>query len=104
MTSLGETAPLPVEIVAFGWETTLARVAGIGVSPALRRQADGQPFRTDGGNLILDCHCGSIPDPRSLQDTLSKIIGVVETGLFVGMATTALVATANGVVRLDRPA
>lgn len=99
---LGETSPVPVEVVAFGWETTASRLAKLGARPVLRQVSDGRAFRTDGGNLILDCHFGAIPDPERLERDLSGIIGVVETGLFIGMATTVLVATPNGLVRLDR--
>jgi ribose 5-phosphate isomerase A len=99
---LGGTVPLPVEVVTFGWETTLARIAALGAKPILRAGTDGQPFRSDGGNLILDCHFGAITDPAGLERELSNTIGVVESGLFIGMATTALVATATGIVRLDR--
>jgi len=104
LTRLGETAPVPIEVVAFGWQSTAARVAVLGANPVLRLAADGQPFRTDGGNLILDCHFGAIADPRRLEATLSTIVGVVETGLFIGMANLALVASADGALRLDRPA
>jgi ribose 5-phosphate isomerase A len=100
---LGGTVPVPVEIVAFGWETTAARLAGLGANPVLRTAQDGGVFRTDSGNLILDCHFGIITDPARLEQDLSATIGVVETGLFIGMATTALVATPGGIVRLDRP-
>lgn len=99
---LGGTCAVPVEIVAFGWEATAAHLTKLGANPVLRRNADGQPFRTDGGNLIADCHFGLIADPAGLEVSLSGIVGVVETGLFIGMATTALVATAGGIVRLDR--
>ena len=100
---LGETAPLPVEVVAFGWQTTASRLARLGARPALRQASDGVAFRTDGGNLILDCHFGTIPNPARLEQDLSGIVGVVETGLFIGMATTVLVATPNGIIRMNRP-
>ncbi len=103
VSDLGATAPVPVEVVAFGWQTTAARLAKLGGKPILREASDGTPFRTDGGNLILDCHFGTIADPAALERDLSATIGVVETGLFVGMATSALVATPGGVLRLDRP-
>ena len=99
---LGAGSLVPVEIVAFGMETTVARLANLGANPVLRTAADGVPFRTDGSNLIVDCRFGSIPDPSRLEEDLSHVIGVIETGLFIGLATTALVATAGGVVRLDR--
>ena len=102
VTGLGGTVPVPVEIVPFGWETTAARLTKLGCNPVLRKALDGALFRTDGGNLIVDCHFGLIADPASLERELSETIGVVETGLFIGMATTALVATPGGIVRLDR--
>jgi ribose 5-phosphate isomerase A len=100
--SLGGTVPVPVEVVAFGWETTAARLGKLGANPVLRMAQGGSVFQTDGGNLILDCHFGIIADPGRLERDLSATIGVVETGLFIGMATTALVATPRGIVRLDR--
>lgn len=100
---LGLTAQVPVEIVRFGWETTAERVSRL-VEPRLRLGPDGQPFRTDGGNYILDCTCGAITDPAALECALARIVGVVESGLFVSMADVAFVAGPSGVVRLDRPA
>ena len=97
-----ELRDVPVETVPFGWQTTAARLAKLGADPILRKAQDGTPFRTDGGNLILDCHFGVIADPIQLEQDLSATIGVVETGLFIGMATTALVATPGGILRLDR--
>lgn len=102
VSGLGGTVRVPVEIVPFGWETTADRLTALGADAALRKAADGQPFRTDGGNLIVDCRFGLIADATELEQALSRVIGVVETGLFIGMATTALVATASGIVRLDR--
>ncbi|HEY1411570.1 MAG TPA: ribose-5-phosphate isomerase RpiA, partial [Rhodopila sp.] len=101
VSGLGATVPVPVEVVGFGWETTSIRLANLGAKPVLRQAADGTAFRTDGGNLILDCHFGAIADPAALERDLSGVVGVVETGLFIGMATTALVATPGGIVRLD---
>lgn len=104
VSGLGGTAPVPVEIVHFGWETTATRLERLGANPVLRKALDGAEFRTDGGNLILDCHFGPIADPARLEQDLSATIGVVETGLFIGMAKIALVATPGGVLRLDRSA
>ncbi len=99
---LGRSARVPVEVVAFGWQVTADRITRLGGMPELRRGPDGAPFRTDGGNLILDCSFGAIPDPVGLEAALSGVIGLVETGLFIGMADTALVATSGGVERLQR--
>lgn len=99
---LGGTVAIPVEVVGFGWETTVARLAKLGATPVLRIGQDGSPFRTDGGNLIADCRFGVISEPKQLEIALSSTIGVVESGLFVAMATTAIVATSGGIVRLDR--
>ena len=95
--------PVPVEVVPFGWETTAERLRRLGTDPQPRRDAAGQPFRTDGGNLILDCRFGTIADaaaPRRRR--VGQIVGVVETGLFIGMARHALVADDQGVQDLTR--
>ena len=102
VSGLGATMPVPVEVVSFGWETTALRLAKIGGRPVLERGRMALPFYTDGGNLILDCHFGAIADPAALERIYLARSGVVETGLFIGMATTALVATPGGIVRLDR--
>jgi ribose 5-phosphate isomerase A len=99
---LGVSVPVPVEVVPFGWETTAERLAALGGDPVLRRGDDGQPFRTDGGNLILDCGFGTIADAAALEQGLSGVVGVVETGLFIGMADMALVADDDDVRRLVR--
>jgi ribose 5-phosphate isomerase A len=86
--------PLPVEVVQFGWELTARRVSDVtGVEPALRRGANGEPFVTDNGNYILDCRCEQIPDPARWERELKSLTGVVESGLFVGLAHSAIVAT-----------
>lgn len=99
---LGANGRLPVEVVPFGWQTTADRIARLGGTPALRRAADDEPFRTDGGNLILDCAFGPIPDPAGLERALGQLVGVVDSGLFVGMADTAMVAGESGVRQLTR--
>lgn len=90
--------PLPVEVVRFGWEVTTRRVAGAtGVEPSLRRDAGGEPFVTDNGNFIIDCRCGEIADPARLERELKSLTGVVESGLFVNMAHSAVVADEESV-------
>ncbi|HJS87190.1 MAG TPA: ribose-5-phosphate isomerase RpiA [Acetobacteraceae bacterium] len=94
---LGTHAPVPVEVVAFGWETTLARLAALGARPTPRRAEDGTLFRTDGGNMILDCATGPIAESAALERALRGVVGVVETGLFLGIAERALVSGSDGV-------
>ena len=90
--------PLPVEVVQFGWELTARRVAVVTrVEPVLRRDTDGEPFITDNGNFILDCRCGEIPDPARTERELKSLAGVVESGLFVGMADSAVLADEESV-------
>jgi ribose 5-phosphate isomerase A len=72
----------------------------LGAEPLPRRDASGQLFETDGGNRILDCRFGPIADPAALEVAISQVIGVVEVGLFIGMAKLALVADDDGVRRL----
>jgi ribose 5-phosphate isomerase A len=93
---------VPVEIVAFGWQTTLARLEAAGMQPVLRRTLDGAPFLTDGGNHIADCSPGPIDDAAALDRQLHAIIGVAGTGLFLGLAQRVIVATANGICWLGR--
>lgn len=98
--------PLPIEVVAFGHETTARRLCDalaecdLGVAPRLRMK-DGAPVRTDGGNLIYDAACGRIEEPAALADALKSVTGVVDHGLFLDLADQALVGTPQGVVTLE---
>ncbi len=96
---LGTTAPVPVEVTPFGWELTASRLAALANTVGRRALPDGAPYMTDGGNYILDCSFGAIADAAATDRKLREIVGVVETGLFVGMAEMALVAGAEGVSR-----
>ena len=95
--------PLPVEVIEYGKSTTLARMtaafAALGYAdvPMTLRMKDGAPFRTDSGNLIYDCAFGAIADAPKLAAALDGVTGVVEHGLFIGMATTLVIAGADGV-------
>lgn len=83
---LGESFPLPVEVVEFGWRTHLAPLRDLGAEPALRTDAAGMPFRTDSGHYIIDCRFrDGIDDPESLEHAIVGRPGVVDTGLFLGM-------------------
>ena len=99
---LGGKIPVPVEVVKFGWETTSARIASLGVPSRRWPQGGEEPFQTDGGNYILDCAFDRVDDPAGLERALANTVGVVESGLFIGMADMALVGTANGVETLMR--
>ncbi len=99
--------PLPVEIIPFGAAATRRAVehavANIGLAGAMTlRERDGRPFITDSGNHIVDISFGRIPDPDRLARELDAIPGVVEHGLFIDLATAAVVADDNGVKRLTR--
>lgn len=89
--------PVPVEVVPFGLEATARKIARLGARTARRRGTDGLPFVTDGGNAILDCDFGPIGDPGGLEPRLRALVGVIETGLFIGRAAEVLVADAAGV-------
>jgi ribose 5-phosphate isomerase A len=99
--------PLPIEVVAFGHTTTAGRIADalawcdIGAEPKLRTK-DGQPVKTDNGNLIYDAACRKIGDPGLLAEALKSLTGVVDHGLFLGLADEALIGTDDGVERRAR--
>lgn len=102
---LGKFA-LPIEVVAFGHETTMLRICDalsecdLGVAPRLRLK-DGAPVKTDGGNLIYDAACGRIEEPAALADALKSVTGVVDHGLFLDLADLALVGTPDGVAAIE---
>ncbi|HEU5430139.1 MAG TPA: ribose-5-phosphate isomerase RpiA [Thermomicrobiales bacterium] len=101
---LGARLPLPVEVVPFGWLHTAARLRPLGLEPRLRIGDGGEPFRSDSGNLILDCDTGPIVDPAALARSIKSIAGVVDHGLFIGLAQRVFFAEPDGaVVRLARP-
>jgi ribose 5-phosphate isomerase A len=97
---LGETWPVPVEVLAFGRNSTAARLARFG-APVLRLR-DGAAFHTDSGNFIYDLKTGPIVSPPELERALREIAGVVEVGLFCGRADLVLVASEQGVEKLAR--
>ena len=99
--------PLPVEVVAFGHTATARRIdaairaLGLSAEPRLRIR-DGVPVQTDSGQLIYDLACGALPDPVAVATALKRITGVMDHGLFLGLASEALVGGVNGVSRLGR--
>ncbi len=100
--------PLPIEVVPFGLRVTQTAIAKLLESLdmagdlRLRTAADGTPSVTDGGHFILDAHLGRIDKPNVLASTLNNIPGVVEHGLFLGLATGAILATGEGLVELGQ--
>ncbi len=88
--------PLPVEVVKFGWKSVARKLESMGLEPARRE------FVTDNGNYILDCGYGSIDDPEEMERMLNGIPGVVENGLFVGLATMVIAGTAGGAKTIRR--
>ena len=91
---LGTRYPVPVEVAPFGWTTHLAPLRALGGEPVLRSR-DGAPYRTDGGNYILDVRfAGGIDDPERVGAELKARVGVVETGLFLGFEPEVIVGEA----------
>jgi len=89
--------PLPVEVIQMALPLVSRKLEALDLNPRLRHHPDGSLYITDEGNFILDCACGSIPDPAWTASELRGIVGVVEHGLFVNMASLALIAGDDGV-------
>lgn len=90
--------PLPVEVVPFGYQATARHLEELGLQPTLRRTEAGEVFITDGGHFIFDCASGPISQPAALERALNLIPGVVENGLFVGLARRALIGHEDGTI------
>ncbi len=97
---LGTTMPLPVEVLRFGWRQTSRALEALGGKPTLRSKADGSTFESDNGNYVLDCAFGAIEDPPGLAQSISGIPGVLDHGLFCGMAGRVIVGEQDGTSRL----
>lgn len=105
--TLGGFAPVPVEVIPFGWRQTAARIARLGARPALRvvglaGDTSAPPYVTDGGHYVLDCHFGPITQPANLAQLIKGTTGVVDHGLFVGMTERVYVGGPEGVRAYDR--
>ncbi|MEM3716040.1 MAG: ribose 5-phosphate isomerase A [Candidatus Bathyarchaeia archaeon] len=98
---LGVGQLLPVEILPFAEPLVKAKIREIGGKPYLRESKKNAPFITDNGNFILDVDFGAIDDPLDLERKLKMIPGVVETGLFIGMAKSAYIGTRTSVKKID---
>ncbi len=90
---LGTKSPLPVEVVQFAHEASARYLQSLGCEPSLRKNADGSIFITDNGNYTYDCRfANGIADPEALQGKVLDRAGIVDTGLFLGIASLALIA------------
>lgn len=97
---LGERARLPVEVAPFGWRAAERKIASeFNCKPELRRE-HSKIFVTDNGNYILDCKFEKIANPEKLEKEINSIPGVVDNGLFIGLADIALIAEENGTVKI----
>jgi ribose 5-phosphate isomerase A len=100
---LGTTFMLPVETLIFGHLSQRRYLESLGAQVSMRLQDNGQAFVTDSGNLIYDCNFGAIPDPYALARKLEQRAGIVEHGLFLGMATQVILATATTIETINKP-
>ncbi|MFM7171983.1 MAG: ribose-5-phosphate isomerase RpiA [Caldilinea sp.] len=100
VSQLGTTWALPVEVMQFGSSAQLRFLAELGATVRLRRQPDGSLFVTDNHNWIVDCRFGPIADPAGLAQQLGARAGIVEHGLFLGLAADLIVAGSSGICHL----
>ena len=100
---LGERAPVPVEVVTFGWSRACAALADLGCRTERRQTSEGAPYVTDSGNYLIDCHFPGIGDPRELAKNIKSITGVVEHGIFVDIACRVIIASDTGIRVVGEP-
>jgi ribose 5-phosphate isomerase A len=98
---LGQKTPIPVEIIKFSHEATMNRLEKLGCTTSLRIM-DTERFVTDNGNYIVDCRFERIDDPKRLEAEINMIPGVVDNGLFIGLADKVIVASKAGTKILER--
>lgn len=102
--ALIEKPLVPVEVIPFGWSRTASELERLGavVTRRARRDAPSEPFVTDGGHYVLDCRFADLADPAAVAASIKALTGVVDHGLFIGMASEAIVGLADGNVRVLR--
>jgi len=93
---------VPVEVVPFGWQATRRRLEDLGAAVTPRPGGDGKLFVTDGGNITLDCSFGAIDDPAALERSIRMLVGVIDCGLFIGLASQVILAGESGIRQLTR--
>ena len=99
---LGTRSPLPVEVLEMGHRRLHSALADLGCAPALRLGDGDVPFVSDNGNHIYDCRFQRIPRPHELEMEINNVVGVVENGLFLDMATSVVVASTSGIMVKER--
>ena len=99
---LGMRCAVPIEVAPFGWQSHIFFLEKLGAEVKPRRKSDGKLFKTDHGNIILDANFGPISDPAKLAADLKARAGVLEHGLFIGIATDVIVAGKGGLRHLER--
>jgi ribose 5-phosphate isomerase A len=92
--------PLPVEVIPAGWKQVQKKIIAAGCSKVELRKANSQPFVTDNGHYILDCHFEKIDDASTLNINLHLLPGVVETGLFINMVNAVIIGRADGTIEV----
>lgn len=99
---LGDHTPLPVEVVRFAWSRTCSTLHALGCTTERRTREDGEPYITDSGNYLIDCRFQGIPNPVSVGEQIKSITGVVDHGLFIGIARRVIVASSDGIKVVER--
>jgi ribose 5-phosphate isomerase A len=99
---LGTRRAVPVEVVPFGWRSQALFLESLGAKASLRMNPDGNPFATDEGNYILDCYFGPISDPADIAERIRRRAGIVEHGIWVGIATDVIAASPQGLKYMKR--
>jgi ribose 5-phosphate isomerase A len=97
---LGVSSPVPVEVSQVGLRHTERRLQKLGAETTIRRGANGSPYLTDGGNAIIDCRFATISDPEDLDARLQSVVGVFETGLFLGLCDLLVIGDDDGVQQI----
>jgi ribose 5-phosphate isomerase A len=100
---LGRSQPVPVEVSAFGLRHTEHALRNLGARTSLRTEPAGGPFCTDEGHRIIDCRFDEIADPAGLERRIREVVGVFETGLFLGLCDALVVGGADGAEVVERP-
>ncbi|HXU35848.1 MAG TPA: ribose-5-phosphate isomerase RpiA [Blastocatellia bacterium] len=102
VSKLGESRSLPVEVLPFAWAVSARKLSQLGCTAGLREVA-GLPFVTDNGNYILDCDFGALADPATLESRIKLLSGVIESGLFIGIADTLVIGFDDHIEVKKRP-